>query len=49
MTRLGIDPGLATMGWGAISYDGVKPKILDYGALITPPDMRWRSCSSART
>ena len=39
MTILGIDPGLATMGWGAISYDGVKPKILDYGALITPPDM----------
>lgn len=39
MTILGIDPGLATMGWGAISYDGVKPQILDYGALITPPDM----------
>lgn len=39
MTILGIDPGLATMGWGAISYDEVKPKILDYGALITPPDM----------
>lgn len=39
MTILGIDRGLATMGWGAISYDGVKPKILDYGALITPPDM----------
>lgn len=39
MTILGIDPGLATMGWGAISYDGVRPKIIDYGALITPPDM----------
>lgn len=39
MTILGIDPGLATMGWGAIGYDGVKPRILDYGALITPPDM----------
>ena len=39
MIILGIDPGLATMGWGAISYDGVKPQILDYGALITPPDM----------
>ena len=39
MTILGIDPGLATMGWGAISFDGVKPHILDYGALITPPDM----------
>ena len=39
MVILGIDPGLATMGWGAISFDGVKPRLLDYGALITPPDM----------
>ena len=39
MTILGIDPGLATMGWGVISYDGVKPRLIDYGALITPPDM----------
>ncbi len=39
MTILGIDPGLATMGWGVISFDGVKPKLIDFGALITPPDM----------
>ena len=39
MIILGIDPGLATMGWGVISYDGVKPRLVDYGALITPPDM----------
>ncbi|MGI5885381.1 MAG: crossover junction endodeoxyribonuclease RuvC [Candidatus Spyradocola sp.] len=39
MTILGIDPGLATMGWGAIHYDGVKPRIVDYGALTTPADM----------
>lgn len=39
MIVLGIDPGLATMGYGVISYDGVKCKIVDYGALITPPKM----------
>ena len=39
MIILGIDPGLATMGWGVISYDGIKPRLVDYGALITPPDM----------
>ena len=39
MTIFGIDPGLATMGWVVISYDGVKPRLIDYGALITPPDM----------
>ena len=39
MIILGIDPGLATMGWGVISYDGVKARLVDYGALITPPDV----------
>lgn len=39
MTILGIDPGLATMGWGAIDFDGVQARILDYGALTTPADM----------
>jgi crossover junction endodeoxyribonuclease RuvC len=36
---LGVDPGLATMGYGVISYDGVKCSALDYGALITPAGM----------
>ena len=39
MTILGIDPGLTTMGWGAIHYDSVKPRLMDYGALTTPADM----------
>lgn len=39
MTILGIDPGLATMGWGVIDYDSVKPRIVDYGVLTTPPSM----------
>ena len=27
------------MGWGAIDFDGVQARILDYGALTTPADM----------
>ena len=32
---LGIDPGLATMGWGVIEADGYREKLVQYGALIT--------------
>lgn len=39
MVILGIDPGLATMGYGVISYDGVRVRPVDYGALITPAKM----------
>ena len=34
---LGIDPGLATMGWGVIEADGYREKLVQYGALITYP------------
>ena len=34
---LGIDPGLATMGWGVIEADGYREKRVQYGALITYP------------
>ena len=37
MIILGIDPGLATIGWGVISTDGVRHKALAYGSIITPP------------
>lgn len=37
MIILGIDPGLATIGWGVISSDGVRHKALAYGSIITPP------------
>ena len=33
---LGIDPGLATVGWGVISTDGSRHKALAYGSIITP-------------
>ena len=37
MRILGIDPGLATMGWGVIEADGYREKLVQYGALITYP------------
>ena len=37
MIILGIDPGLATMGWGIIETDGQKLRPIQYGTLGTPP------------
>ena len=37
MRVLGIDPGLATMGWGIIESDGYRDRLIQYGALITYP------------
>ncbi len=36
MRILGIDPGLATVGWGVIATDGNRHKALAYGAVTTP-------------
>ena len=36
MIILGIDPGIATIGVGVISYDGQKFTTLMYGAVLTP-------------
>ncbi|MGE5329162.1 MAG: crossover junction endodeoxyribonuclease RuvC [Deltaproteobacteria bacterium] len=35
MIILGIDPGVATTGYGVISYEGNKFKVLEYGAILT--------------
>lgn len=35
MIILGIDPGLARVGWGVIRYDGVRFQTLDYGCIET--------------
>ena len=40
MRILGIDPGLATMGYGVVDADGRKPRLVAAGAVITTPDMR---------
>ncbi|MEG0767012.1 MAG: crossover junction endodeoxyribonuclease RuvC [Clostridia bacterium] len=36
MIILGIDPGLATMGWGVIRTDGTRHALVQYGTLTTP-------------
>ena len=37
MKVLGIDPGVATVGWGCVTYTGNKFSQPEYGAIITPP------------
>ncbi len=37
MVILGIDPGLATVGYGVISAEGGSFRALEYGAIITKP------------
>ncbi|MBQ8005648.1 MAG: crossover junction endodeoxyribonuclease RuvC [Clostridia bacterium] len=39
MIILGIDPGLAIVGWGIVEYKGTKFRTIDYGAITTPKDM----------
>ena len=38
MVILGIDPGLATLGWGLITNHLHKQALVQYGCIITPPD-----------
>lgn len=40
MRILGIDPGIAIVGWGVIDYDRMKGKAVDYGAITTGPEMK---------
>jgi len=35
MIILGVDPGLATIGWGVIESDGHRHRLLQYGTLNT--------------
>lgn len=39
MRILGIDPGLATMGWGVLDTEMGKSALVECGAVITTPDM----------
>lgn len=36
MRILGIDPGIAIVGYGVIDYDGNRMKVVDYGVITTP-------------
>ena len=40
MRNLGIDPGLATVGWGVIDVERGKPKVVSYGVILTPKDKK---------
>ena len=40
MVILGIDPGLAIIGWGVVRYDGFRFQTLGYGSIQTPAGMR---------
>ena len=33
---LGIDPGIAIVGFGVIEYDNMNFKVIDYGAITSP-------------
>ena len=39
MRILGIDPGYATIGYGIVDFDNSKFKTVNYGAIITKPDL----------
>ena len=38
MVILGIDPGLATMGFGVIETEKGNSKVVDYGVVLTPKE-----------
>ena len=40
MRILGIDPGLATVGWGVIDVINGKPKAISYGVILTPKESK---------
>lgn len=39
MVILGIDPGLAIVGWGVLEYKGSRFRTLGYGSIQTPSTM----------
>ena len=40
MIILGIDPGLAIVGYGVIEYERSRFKVLDFGAITTPAGLK---------
>lgn len=40
MVILGIDPGLAIVGWGVVDYERGRFRTLGYGSIQTPAGMR---------
>lgn len=44
MRILGVDPGIATTGFGVVEYDGKRSILVDYGSIRTSPSR----CGAAR-
>ena len=40
MRILGIDPGLATLGWGVIEAESGRQRLVEYGCILTTPRQR---------
>lgn len=40
MIILGIDPGMAILGYGVVEQIGNSLKVIDYGVVNTPSDMK---------
>lgn len=40
MKIIGIDPGIAILGFGVLEYNNNKFKVIDYGAVTTTPKFR---------
>ena len=40
MRILGIDPGLATLGWGVIEAEAGRQRLVEYGCILTTPQQR---------
>ena len=40
MLALGIDPGTAICGYGLVDMQGSRLKAIEYGAILTSPQMR---------
>jgi crossover junction endodeoxyribonuclease RuvC len=36
MIIMGVDPGIATVGYGVVSYEGNRFTTIEYGAILTP-------------
>jgi len=41
MIILGIDPGLATLGWGVIESERGRQRLVNYGCILTTPQQRF--------
>ncbi|MDD3335106.1 MAG: crossover junction endodeoxyribonuclease RuvC [Eubacteriales bacterium] len=41
MVILGIDPGLATLGWGVIEAAQGRQRLIEYGCILTTPKQRF--------